>query len=244
MRKIFISAGHSNKKGRDRGASGCGYIEGELAVEFRDLLMKEIENLGYSSTADGNNTILSESINFFKRLTSPNSILLDIHWNAAGLTATGVESFVPDVPSNFELKTAAGISRIVHEECDIPLRGNFKGYKGVKTESESPRKRLGWMRLIGENILLEMCFISNCRKDMKVYQEKKHIIAKRVAKFLVEQATGKKISNSENQTFHIVKSGDTLYRIAKNYNVKVSQLISLNNLENTRIYVGQKLRIR
>ena len=29
MRKIFIGAGHSNVKGKDRGAEGNGYIEGE-----------------------------------------------------------------------------------------------------------------------------------------------------------------------------------------------------------------------
>ena len=42
MRKIFISAGHSNKQGTDRGASGNGFIEGELTVELRDLIVSEL----------------------------------------------------------------------------------------------------------------------------------------------------------------------------------------------------------
>ena len=45
MRKIFISAGHSNKSGKDQGAQGNGYIEGQLAVELRNLLVSELKSL-------------------------------------------------------------------------------------------------------------------------------------------------------------------------------------------------------
>ena len=67
MKKIFLSAGHSNKFGRDRGASGNGYIEGELSVEFRDLLSDSLSKLGIDVIKDGNNTILAESIVFLRK---------------------------------------------------------------------------------------------------------------------------------------------------------------------------------
>jgi hypothetical protein len=37
MKKLILSAGHSNMTGRDRGASGCGFIEGDLTVELRPM---------------------------------------------------------------------------------------------------------------------------------------------------------------------------------------------------------------
>ena len=39
-RKIYLSAGHSNRAGRDRGASGNGFIEGELTVDARNRITK------------------------------------------------------------------------------------------------------------------------------------------------------------------------------------------------------------
>ena len=43
MRDSIVVAGHTNVKGLDQGASANGYTEGQLAVEFRDLLIKELE---------------------------------------------------------------------------------------------------------------------------------------------------------------------------------------------------------
>lgn len=42
---------------------------------------------------------------------------------------------------------------------------------------------------------------------------------------------------------HIVKKGDTLYNISKSYNLKVKDLMKLNNLTSNTIYLGQKLRV-
>ena len=52
-------------------------------------------------------------------------------------------------------------------------------------------------------------------------------------------------SNEENnnKNIYVVKKGDTLYSIAKNYDVTVSSLISLNNLINTNLSIGQVLEI-
>ena len=42
---------------------------------------------------------------------------------------------------------------------------------------------------------------------------------------------------------YIVKSGDSLYKIAQNYNTTVNELVSLNNLSSTALSIGQVLKI-
>ena len=42
---------------------------------------------------------------------------------------------------------------------------------------------------------------------------------------------------------HTVAQGDTLYSIARKYNVALEALIRLNTIENNTIYPGQKLKV-
>jgi LysM repeat protein len=52
-------------------------------------------------------------------------------------------------------------------------------------------------------------------------------------------------SYSENTSynFHIVEKDNTLYSLAKRYNMSVDRLKNLNNLKSNLIHVGQKLRV-
>src|SRR5699024_12209065 len=57
----------------------------------------------------------------------------------------------------------------------------------------------------------------------------------------VNPSTGDKDSDSAT---YVVKSGDTLYRIAQRHNMSVSQLKQLNNLKSDLIDIGKKLKVR
>ena len=51
--------------------------------------------------------------------------------------------------------------------------------------------------------------------------------------------------NSQNQQqIHIVKKGDTLYKIAKLYNVSIESIKQNSNLKSDVIAIGQKLTIK
>lgn len=50
-------------------------------------------------------------------------------------------------------------------------------------------------------------------------------------------------SNTEN-IFYTVKSGDTLYEIARNHNMTVEQLRALNNISGSNLRIGQKLAVK
>lgn len=234
MRKIFIGAGHSNKSGKDRGAAGNGYIEGELAVELRDLIVSKLKTLGITPIIDENTNVLSETITKFRNITSTNSIVLDIHWNAAVPKATGTEVLIPSSFTNFEKTLGEKLATIISETLGIVKRGN----NGVRTEAESHHGRLGWMRLNGENVLIEVCFISN-ESDMIKYQKNKDTLANNIAKILFEYA-------QENTTStYIIQKGDTLTKIAKTFNITVANIITLNKLTSANnIKVGQVLKIK
>lgn len=46
-------------------------------------------------------------------------------------------------------------------------------------------------------------------------------------------------------TYHIVQKGETLYKIAKNYNISVEELMKLNSLSETSIiFAGQKIKVK
>ena len=52
-----------------------------------------------------------------------------------------------------------------------------------------------------------------------------------------------KNSSSIKNNIYTVKAGDTLYKIAQNYDTTVNEIIKLNNLTSTSISIGQKLSI-
>lgn len=172
-RKVFVSSGHG---GNDTGAVEGIYIERDLAIEFRNLLVKELQILGVECSIDADVNALKQTLDFIKGKFLPSDILLDIHFNAGG--GTGVEIIVPNVSTPFEKQLAQRIADVINTVTGLKKRGG-----GVKPESETARKTLGWMRPNSENILIEMCFIDN-KTDMAVYNLNKYRIAKEIAKIL------------------------------------------------------------
>jgi len=187
FRQIYLSAGHSTKPGRDRGASGNGFIEGELTADLRNRVANELRLLGHIPICDVNDSILTDTLSWLRNKTTNTCICIDFHWNAATPAAKGTETFVDDKASEFELDLAFDFSDVVHRVLGINKRGNFKGRAGVKSEKESARKSLGWFRFTGMQILPEICFITN-KGEMNTYIARRDELAKEIAKFLVEKA--------------------------------------------------------
>lgn len=243
--KVGLSAGHSNVPGRDQGATGNSYIEGHLAVEYRALLAFYLRKKGINPIMDGNNTILKETINFFKKVINAGDyILLDIHWNSGSSKSAGTETFIPENPKKEEIPLAKAFSKITSVVLDIPLRGD----EGVKYEYESHHKKLGFFTLSDLKVLLEICFITNA-SEMESYQRNKNILAEKHAQLLFNFCNGLPLMNSINldtntKNYHVVQTGDTISKIAKKYNVTIETLSSLNKMTNIDfITVGQKIII-
>jgi len=72
-----------------------------------------------------------------------------------------------------------------------------------------------------------------------------HIYADRQVDLQIVKQTDLYTPSEENKPSsgtHVVRKGENLNRIAKKYGITVQELMSLNNLRNTTIYVGQKLK--
>lgn len=50
--------------------------------------------------------------------------------------------------------------------------------------------------------------------------------------------------SDNNNDIYIVKSGDTLYSIARKFNTTVSSLMNINNLKTNLLSIGQELKIK
>lgn len=175
MRKLFLIAGHG---GKDPGALGNGYVERDLAIELRRLIDLELRRIGVVATLDPDSNFLGQSLRWLRGKFGEKDVLLDIHWNASpSSAATGSEVIVPNVSSDYEKAFANALLKPL---TDIGFRN-----RGVKPESDTARGRLALMNKNAENLLLEVCFITNPR-DMLLYQNSKNIIAKRLAYVIKE----------------------------------------------------------
>ncbi len=189
QRRVFGSAGHSTVQGKDRGAASKDgkYVEGVLAAEFRgmvyDYLMKAHN---YRMSVDPDDSVFSKTISLFKKWTTPRCIVIDFHFNAVvDPKANGVETIVPKNASDFEVALANALSSAVNAGTGFQLRGSYRGARGVKDETQTAHKSLSWMRLTGENVLVELCFVSN-PDEMVVWEKTKHMVAARVANVIFD----------------------------------------------------------
>lgn len=175
---IFVSAGHNPKGVKiDPGAVGNGFKEADIAVEFRNLVARELSKLGAKFITDKDDERLAD---YLKRIqTGSGSVVIEFHCDsAASSSASGTTGLVGDDADRLDLAFMKEINDTFSSVLQLPNRG-------VRKESESHRGRLGLMRKQGIVGLQEMFFISN-KKDIEVYQSKKQILAPLIANIIVK----------------------------------------------------------
>ncbi len=91
-----------------------------------------------------------------------------------------------------------------------------------------------------ESIIVEYGFADSKGDDVNQIRYNRYALAEAVVKSIAEYLGYKYEGSTTN---YVVKSGDTLYNIAKKNNTTVATLMSLNNLSSTNLTVGQKLLI-
>ena len=107
------------------------------------------------------------------------SFLIDIHFNAhSNPNARGSEAIVADDATTPELRFATRLAHVTADALDIPLRS-------IKSESETPHRRLGMLHLTPQSIILEVCFCSS-PEDVDAYRNNREKLAEELAQNIVE----------------------------------------------------------
>lgn len=169
MKKIVITAGHSMS---DPGATNGMLTEADVCTDFRNLVSFYLTRDGIEHCKDGSggeNLPLSSAI----KLITAGSIAVEFHCNAfAKTTATGVETLSSEAGKALGAKLCDAVSVVLGIDN-----------RGAKSEGSGQHSRLGFVRAGG--IILELFFITN-PADLRVYLDKKWLLAQAVAKVLKE----------------------------------------------------------
>ena len=171
---IYISAGHHDK---DPGAVANGYKEADLTKELRNMISDVLTLRRYNHIMDKD---YETNAQYQSRIKPGNaSVLMDLHFNAASPSATGVEVFIAS-------NATANSKAMANEVCEALSALMGIKNRGVKSEALSQHKKLGILhRGAGIACLVEVCFITNA-KEMESYQCQKKWIAIKLADILIK----------------------------------------------------------
>ena len=112
---------------------------------------------------------------------TPYSLLIDLHFNAhTNPNARGTETIVSDNATDLELRMASQFAHITAQTLEIPLRC-------IKSESQTPHKRLAMLHLTPQSIILEICFCTS-PEDAEAYRRHRHKLASKLAQTIANLA--------------------------------------------------------
>ena len=229
---IVLDPGHG---GSDNGASGNGIIEKNLTLDISKYMYNEFKKLGIPvSITREDDTTLSPSDRVKKILSyygnNPNVIVISNHINAGGgegaevIYALRDKSALADTVLNEIEKTG----QVVRKTYQRRLPSNTsKDYYFIHRDTGKT-----------EPIIVEYGFLDNASDANRLknnYKEYADAVVKAVASYIGVPYI--------SESTYIVKSGDSLYSVAKKYNTTVDEIKKLNNLTSNSLSIGQILNI-
>ena len=100
--------------------------------------------------------------------------VIDLHFNAhSNPNARGTEAIVADDATTLELQFASRLAHVTSDALDIPLRC-------IKSESQTPHRRLGMLHLTPQSVILEVCFCTS-PEDVEAYRKHREQLANALA---------------------------------------------------------------
>lgn len=230
--KIIIDPGHG---GTDNGASGNDIIEKNMTLAISKIMYNELKRLGipvYITRETDETLSPTQRINRIKNAfgNDSNVIVVSNHINAGG--AEGAEVI-------YALRNNEALSSKVLNELAKNGQTIRKYYQ--KRGTSNPSKDYYFIlrdTAPYESIIVEYGFLDNTKDAAKL---KKNY--ERYAYAALEALLDYIGYSKDDLDYYTVKSGDTLYSIAKKYGITVDKLKDLNNLNSNMISVNQKLLV-
>ncbi len=229
-KKIVIDAGHG---GNDPGASGNGIVEKDYTLLISNYIYNRLKELG----ADVSITRMTDEalspterikriLNFYGN--GKDVIVVSNHINAGG--GKGAEVI-------YSLRNGDDFSRLISKELEASGQTVRKYYQ-KRLPSNPSRDYYFILRdtANNESVIVEYAFVDN-KEDANNLKRNWKKYAEAVVRAIANYAN----LPIESDNYYVVKQGDTLWSIAKKYNMSVDKLKSINGLSTNLLSVGQKL---
>ena len=236
-KKIVIDAGHG---GDDPGTSANGIVEKDLTLKISEYLHKRFDELGIPNemtrTSDvtlGPNDRPSKAQSFYGN--SSDVILLSNHINAGG--GDGAEII-------YSLRNSDKLSNLIAQEF-AKSGQNVRKYYQRRLPSDPSKDYYYILRDTpnNESLIIEYGFVDSTGDDVEQLKNDWEDLAEAVVRAVATYVGVPYSSGSSTTNSYVVKSGDTLWSIAKQYGVSVDELKEKNNLNSNALSINQVLLI-
>lgn len=227
MKKVAINASGG---GSDIGTSGNGIIEKDMTLNISKEIKKILESKGIDVLLlrDDDSTIsYDDRIKKLKDFGEDNEVILISNaLNSGG--ERGIEVIYPLSKNN---TLASSIANNLEYFNDT----KFYQYRWPTDTSKDyyyiTRNTSGY-----ETIIIRYGYVDNS-KDATIIKNDYKAMAEAVADAILDYI------GANNDSLYIVKSGDTLYSIAKKHNTTVDEIKKINNLTSNTLSIGMSLKL-
>ena len=128
------------------------------------------ENSNLEGTQSTNSVHSVVSVRDKESSVRSDDIVIDLHFNAhSNPNARGTEAIVADDATTLELRFASRLAHTTSDALNIPLRS-------IKSEKQTPHKRLAMLHLTPQSIILEVCFCTS-PEDVEAYRKNREKLA-------------------------------------------------------------------
>ncbi|MBQ9072491.1 MAG: LysM peptidoglycan-binding domain-containing protein [Bacilli bacterium] len=236
MAKVVIDAGHG---GNDPGASGNGIIEKEYTLKISEYIYNRLKDLGLDvkMTRTTDETLSpTERVNRVLDAFGNTSDVLVIsnHINAGG--GDGAEVI-------YALRNKDTLSNLILSELENEGQNIRKAYQR-RLPSNTAKDYYFMQRNTGntEAITVEYGFLDSTGDDVNQLKTRWEDYAEAVVRAVIEYLNLTYVP-VEDGNYYTVKSSDSLWSIAKKFNVSVADLKETNGLTSSMLSIGDVLKI-
>ena len=236
-KKVVIDSGHG---GVDGGSSGNGILEKEYTLKISNYIKKRLDELGIENAMTRTSDELLDQSTRPKKAQSffgkgNDVIVLSNHLNTGG--GDGAEII-------YALRNSDALSKLIAKELESSGQ-NVRKYYQRRLPSNPSKDYYYLLRDTpnNETLIVEYGFLDSTGDDVNLIKNNWEDLAEAVVKALANYI-GVPYSLNEESDYYVVKKGDSLWSIAKKYNMTVDELKSINNLKSNLLSIGQRLKIK
>lgn len=235
-KKVVIDPGHG---GSDPGASANGIVEKDYTLKISNYMKNRFDELGVPAelTRSTDETLDSnarpDKVQSFYG-NGNDVVVVSNHINSGG--GDGAEVI-------YALRNSSGLSSKIASGLES-VGQNVRKYYQRRLPSNPAKDYYYILRDTpnNETVIVEYGFADSTGDDVSQIKKNWEELAESVVKTITEYVEGT-YRPQDGTNYYVVKSGDTLWGIARKFNISVNELKTANNLSSNTLSIGQYLTI-